>query len=77
MAFTRLLFAMRPWYSSQPRQLGGAQVAAVADPVAVSRAYALKTLLDAPDPSRARAAGRSALGYAITSPGWPASGATG
>ena len=49
VAFTRLLFAMRPWYSSQPRQLDGAQVAAVADPVAVSRAYALKTLLDATD----------------------------
>jgi 4-amino-4-deoxy-L-arabinose transferase-like glycosyltransferase len=51
VAFTRLLFAMRPWYSSQPRQLGGAQVAAVGDPVAVSRAYALKTLLDAADTS--------------------------
>ncbi len=52
VAFTRVLFALRPWYSNQPRQLGGAQVAAVADPVAVSRAYALKTLLDAPDPTR-------------------------
>ena len=51
VAFTRLVFAMRPWYSSQPGQLGGAQVAAVADPVAVSRAYALKTLLEAPDRS--------------------------
>ncbi len=49
MAFTRLLFVMRPWYSSQPRQLDGVQVAAVGDPVAVSRAYALKTLLDAAD----------------------------
>jgi hypothetical protein len=49
VAFTRLLFALRPWYSSRPPQLGGAQVAAVADPVAVSRAYALKTLLDAAD----------------------------
>jgi len=48
-AFTRLLFAMRPWLASQPRQLGGAQVAAVADPVAVSRAWALQLLLDAPD----------------------------
>jgi 4-amino-4-deoxy-L-arabinose transferase-like glycosyltransferase len=49
VAFTRLLFALRPWYASQPTQLAGAQVAAVADPVAVSRAYALKTLLDAGD----------------------------
>ena len=47
MAFTRLLYALRPWYSSRPKQLGGAQFAPVADPVAVSRAYALKTLLDA------------------------------
>jgi 4-amino-4-deoxy-L-arabinose transferase-like glycosyltransferase len=52
VAFTRLLFALRPWYSSRPSQLDGAQVAAVADPVAVSRAYALKTLLDAGDRSR-------------------------
>jgi hypothetical protein len=45
---TRLLFAMRPWYASQPRQLDGAQVVAVADPVAVSRAWALRSLLEAP-----------------------------
>jgi len=51
-AFTRLLFAMRPWLASEPRQLGGAQVAAVADPVAVSRAWALQLLLDAPDLSK-------------------------
>ncbi len=49
VAFTRLLFVMRPWYASHPWQLGGAQVAAVGDPVAVSRAYALKTLLEAPN----------------------------
>jgi hypothetical protein len=48
-AFTRLLFAMRPWYASEPLQLDGARVATVADPVAVSRAYALQILLDAPD----------------------------
>ena len=36
-AFTRLLFAMRPWYASEPRQLDGARVATVNDPVAVSR----------------------------------------
>ncbi len=36
-AFTRLLFAMKPWYESRPRQLQGLRVATVADPVAVSR----------------------------------------
>ena len=46
-AFTRLLFAMRPWFSSQPRQLGGARVASVIDPISVSRAWALQGLLDA------------------------------
>src|SRR5207244_4185023 len=51
-AFTRLLFAMRPWYASEPRQLDGARVASVDDPVAVSRAWALFVLLDAPDRSR-------------------------
>jgi hypothetical protein len=50
-AFTRLLFAMRPWYASEPPQLDGARVATVADPVAVSRAWALFVLLDAPDRS--------------------------
>ena len=47
-AFTRLLFAMKPWYASRPRQLDGLRVASVADPVAVSRAWALELLLDAP-----------------------------
>jgi hypothetical protein len=47
-AFTRLLFAMKPWYQSRPRQLAGLRVATVADPVAVSRAWALQLLLDAP-----------------------------
>jgi hypothetical protein len=51
-AFTRLLFGMRPWYASEPRQLGGARVVTVADPVAVSRAWALFVLLDAADRSR-------------------------
>ena len=50
-AFTRLLFAMRPWYASEPAQLDGARVATVADPVAVSRAWALQLLLDAADRS--------------------------
>ena len=49
-AFTRLLFAMRPWYKREPRQLDGLRVATVADPVAASRAWALELLLDAPDP---------------------------
>jgi Dolichyl-phosphate-mannose-protein mannosyltransferase len=47
-ALTRLLFAMRPWYESRPAQLGGLRVATVADPIAVSRAWALQLLLDAP-----------------------------
>ncbi len=46
--FTRLLFAMRPWYASTPSQLGGLRVATVADPIAVSRAWALSLLADAP-----------------------------
>jgi hypothetical protein len=50
--FTRLLFAMRPWYSREPRQLEGARVATVSDPVAVSRAWGLFVLLEAPDPGR-------------------------
>jgi 4-amino-4-deoxy-L-arabinose transferase-like glycosyltransferase len=50
-AFTRLLFALRPWFASEPPQLDGARVASVVDPVAVSRAWALQTLLDAPDRS--------------------------
>jgi hypothetical protein len=65
-AFTRLLFAMRPWLVSAPRQLDGAQVAAVADPVAVSRAWALELLLDAPDlePPDPPAAPQWVRGYA-------------
>ncbi len=51
-AFTRLLFGMRPWYASTPRQLDGARVATVADPVAVSRAWALFVLLESGDRSR-------------------------
>ena len=43
-AFTRLLFAMRPWYERRPGQLGGLRVATVADPSAVSRALALELL---------------------------------
>jgi hypothetical protein len=47
-AFTRLLFAMKPWYASRPPPLDGLRVASVADPIAVSRAWALELLLDAP-----------------------------
>ena len=82
-AFTRLLFAMRPWYASEPRQLDGARVASVADPVAVSRAWALRILLDAadrskPDPPAAPAwvhryapwlAASGATGYSWSQPG--------
>ena len=54
-SFTRLLFAMRPWYSREPSQLGGARVATVSDPVAVSRAWGLFVLLEAPDLRRREA----------------------
>jgi len=47
-AFTRLLFAMRPWYTSAPAALGKARVASVIDPINVSRAWGLQGLLDAP-----------------------------
>ena len=46
-SFFRLLYAMTPWYSVHPRQLDGLRVATVADPVAVSRAWALWLLCDA------------------------------
>ena len=41
---------MRPWYAVQPRQLDGLRVATVADPVAVSRAWASELLTDAAEP---------------------------
>ena len=43
-SFTRLLFAMDPWYALRPRQLDGARVAAVMGPEAASRAWALDLL---------------------------------
>jgi 4-amino-4-deoxy-L-arabinose transferase-like glycosyltransferase len=51
-AFTRLLFAMRPWYASRPAQLGGLRVATVAEPASIARARALQLLVDraAPGP---------------------------
>ena len=48
-SFTRLLFAMRPWYSREPSQLAGARVLTVNDPVAVSRAWGLFILLEPPE----------------------------
>lgn len=50
-AFSRLLFAMRPWYAREPYEVDGLRLATVADPIAVSRAWALQTLLDAADRS--------------------------
>jgi hypothetical protein len=51
-AFSRLLFAMRPWYAREPAQVDGLRLATVADPVAVARAWGLEVLLDAADRSR-------------------------
>lgn len=45
-AFTRLLFALKPWYARRPNQLDGLRVATVADPPAVARAWALWLLTD-------------------------------
>ena len=51
--FTRLLHAMSPWYALRPRQLDGLRVATVADPLAVSRAWALWLLAES-DTARPR-----------------------
>ncbi|OJW17752.1 MAG: 4-amino-4-deoxy-L-arabinose transferase [Planctomycetales bacterium 71-10] len=51
--FTRLLFAMKPWYASEPSQLDGLRVATVAEPTAVARAWALNLLADGPATTRA------------------------
>lgn len=48
--FSRLLFAMAPWYERTPRQLGGLRVASVVDPQAVARTYALTLLASSPGP---------------------------
>ena len=48
-AFSRLLFAMRPWYARAPREVDDLRLATVADPIAVSRAWALQAMLDAAD----------------------------
>jgi hypothetical protein len=47
-ALTRLLFVMRPWLANRPSQLRGLRVASVADPEAVSRAWALWLLASSP-----------------------------
>src|SRR5262249_40549302 len=44
VSFTRLLFEMTPFYAVEPWGLDGARVAAVVDPVGVSRAWALNLL---------------------------------
>jgi len=59
---TRMLFVMRPWYVLRPRQLDGLRVAAVADPVAVSRAWALQLLAAGSDSRTASAPGESTWG---------------
>jgi hypothetical protein len=48
--FSRLLFAMRPLYERTPEQLDGARVAAIYDPTAVSRSFALTLLASASGP---------------------------
>lgn len=55
--FTRLLFAMTPFYERRPGQLGGLRVVTVATPEAVARAWALDILTrgDATPPEPARA----------------------
>jgi len=50
--FTRLLFEMKPFLESRPRQLGGSRVWMIAGPVGVSRAWALQLLTDAKAPAR-------------------------
>jgi len=54
--YSRLLFVMEPWYARRPAQVDGLRLATVADPVAVSRAWALWLLTDAstrPEPTSA------------------------
>ena len=48
-AFTRLLYAMTPWYSRAPRQLDQARVVTVAAPETAERASALQILTDSPE----------------------------
>lgn len=50
--FSKLLFAMRPWFASSPSQLGGARVATIASPESVSRAWALQLMAELPGNAR-------------------------
>ncbi len=74
-AFTRLLFEMRPWLASEPRQLDGAQVAAVADPVAVSRAWRSSSCSTRPISAHPTLP-RHLTGYETTPRGWGGGGGT-
>ena len=47
--FSRLLYALIPWYKVEPWQLGGARIVTVAHPTSVSRAWALQLMLDKGD----------------------------
>jgi 4-amino-4-deoxy-L-arabinose transferase-like glycosyltransferase len=60
-AYSRLLFALRPWYASRPRQLRGLRVITVADPDAAARAWALQLLVDRPVPGPRRKPARAPL----------------
>jgi hypothetical protein len=48
-SYSQLLFALRPWDARRPLALDGLRVATVADPVAVSRAWALHLLAGGTD----------------------------
>ncbi len=50
-AFTKLLYATRPWFAIAPRQLDGVRVGTVADPNSAALAWALQLLLDEADDS--------------------------
>ncbi|HEY2154731.1 MAG TPA: 4-amino-4-deoxy-L-arabinose transferase, partial [Isosphaeraceae bacterium] len=61
-AFTRLAFAMTPFYERRPRQLGELRVVTVDQPKATARAWALWLLADGPG-------GRAEAGQAAA-PAW-------
>ena len=63
-AFSRLLFAMKPWYALEPPQVGGVRLVSVADPLAVSR-LGLEPASRRPRPPSARPAGRAGMGPQI------------
>ncbi|WP_152049554.1 glycosyltransferase family 39 protein [Tautonia marina] len=51
-AYSRLLFAMKPFYERRPEQLGGLRVAAVSGPEDAARAWALQLLASDARPPR-------------------------